>query len=58
MTEYKNWISNSTNTSWKHRHNHNVIVAIVKTLADIIIFHSHPGLMALLLCKSLRLQEV
>ena len=43
MTEYKNWISNSTNTSWKHRHNHNVIVAIVKVNDSYHVFHSHPG---------------
>jgi hypothetical protein len=43
MTAYTNWISNSTNTAWKHRHNHNVIVAIVKTPRGYNIFHSHPG---------------
>ena len=47
MTSYPNWISNSTNTAWKHRHNPRVIVAIVKTemspYGNYNIFHSHPG---------------
>ena len=43
MTSYPNWIANSTNTAWKHRHNHNVIVAIVKVNDSYHVFHSHPG---------------
>jgi len=43
MTQYPNWIANSTNTVWKHRHNHNVVVAIVKASCGYKIFHSHPG---------------
>jgi hypothetical protein len=47
MTSYPNWLANSTNTVWKHRHNPRVIVAIVKTemspYGRFNIFHSHPG---------------
>ncbi len=43
MTHYPNWISNSTNTIWKHRHNPRVVVAIVKTNGYYHVFHSHPG---------------
>ena len=43
MIQYPNWISNSTNTVWKHRHNHNVIVSIIKTSRGYNIFHSHPA---------------
>ena len=43
MTSYPNWIANSINTTWKHRHNPRVVVAIVKTPRGYNIFHSHPG---------------
>ncbi len=47
MTPYSNWITNSTNTFWKHKANPKVIVAIVKTemspYGHYNIFHSHPG---------------
>jgi len=43
MTQYPNWIANSTNTTWKHRHNHNVIVSIIKSPRGYFIYHSHPG---------------
>jgi hypothetical protein len=28
---------------WKHRHNHNVIVSIVKSPRGYLIYHSHPA---------------
>ena len=49
MTQYPNWITNSTNTVWKHRHNPNVVVKIrpnfsfPKWHVKYLIFHSHPA---------------
>ena len=49
MTHYPNWISNSTNTTWKHRHNPNVVVRIRPNLSfphwnvKYLIYHSHPA---------------
>ena len=48
MTAYTNWISNSTNTAWKHRHNNKVVVAILPNetnphMGKYLIYHSHPG---------------
>lgn len=43
MKSYSNWIANTTNTTWKHRHNPKVVVTIVKTNGYYHVFHSHPG---------------
>jgi hypothetical protein len=43
MTQYSNWTTNSTNTTWKHKSNPKVIVSIVKTYRGYNIYHSHPA---------------
>jgi hypothetical protein len=49
MTQYPNWISNSTNTMWKHKNNPNVIVRIRPNMSfpnwhvKYLVYHSHPA---------------
>jgi hypothetical protein len=49
MKSYSNWIANTTNTTWKHRHNPNVIVRIRSNFSfphwhvKYLVYHSHPA---------------